>query len=189
MSPVRSCRARRGRSDPACSLSAVISLSGRNRLHFCSRSSMRRRATSRRPGRPPTTITCASLPMARKRSSAAMAGGVRLGGRRPGLRRERVRTVVVGARARAVVDRGAGRRRRGRDVAGVADAAAPACVAAASQPVSTNSPAAVAPPAMRRARRAGCGRLRRGGGGAGGVQAMIVSSRAVGRSGRGVGRA
>jgi anti-sigma factor RsiW len=71
------------------------------------------------------------------------------------------------------------------DVAAVADAEDAAWVAAAMPPVSASIPATVALPAMRRARRAGCGRRRRGGAGTdGGVEAMFTRSLGLGVFGR-----
>ena len=61
---------------PALRLSTLISLSAMKRLQRCSSSSMRARARAAAPAGPPTTITWASLPIARnERSSAAMAPG------------------------------------------------------------------------------------------------------------------
>jgi hypothetical protein len=64
---------------PAWRLSSLISLSSRNRLHRRSRSSITATARSRRRPPPPTTITWASLPIARHIRSAAMARRARRG--------------------------------------------------------------------------------------------------------------
>ena len=153
----RGSRATRRPASPACRVSALTSLRSSNRLQRRSRSAMRCSASSASDAGPPTMITWASLPIARNRRSAGMGRRVRLGRRGAATAAtlvERLAAAESSSVATVVAAVVASRSRRSAVERVAVGLGGRGHAAGQGEQAATLSE-----PAMRRARRAGCGRL------------------------------